>query len=155
LTQDKAIRLESRPLIPRDIIESDKSLQAYLEENVIQNRQDEKIRLRIAKARQTWTNKRLEAAARKIKVEPSGGFPSEGQEPIQQTMRRHCKKQDKPVTEEPREGTLVTEQIKGIVTVCNNCNHTWVHHSKNLGKQYYASCPRCHYNCRLKHYKVG
>jgi hypothetical protein len=59
---EKAIRIESRHLIPRDIIESDKSLQSYLEENVIENRKHESIRQRLAKARQTWSNHSLESS---------------------------------------------------------------------------------------------
>jgi len=149
-TYEKAIHLQNKPLIPRDIIESDLSLQSYLEQNIIANREDEKLRQRAAKAKRTWISKRLEAASRKIKVEPSTSTVSE---PVkqQQTKTWKCK----PITEEPREGSLVTEQIKGIVAVCRNCNHKWTHHSKNLGGQYYASCPRCRSNVRLRHYKVG
>jgi hypothetical protein len=164
---ERSIKLQNKPLIPREIIESDKSLQAYLEENVIQNQKHEKIRQRVAKAQRTRINHSLEAAARKIQVEPSTDSESVKQ---QQTKKWTCKKvqsndhkhkrevvvcSETETKEEPREGSLVTEQIKGIVTACNNCNHIWVHHSKNLGRQYYASCPRCHNNCRLKHYKVG
>jgi len=174
LTQDKAIHLQNKPLIPRDIIESDLSLQSYLEQNIIDNRQDEKTRLRIAKAKQTWTNKKLEAAARKIKVEPSTDSESNQKttgpgitQQQQKTWRCKkvetekskviaCNKSEKPsepLTKEPTEGSLVTEQRKGIVVVCHNCAHKFVHHSKNLSRQYYCTCSRCKSNIRLKHYK--
>ncbi len=41
LTQERSIKLLDKPLIPRDIIESDLSLQSYLEENVKENRNHE------------------------------------------------------------------------------------------------------------------
>jgi hypothetical protein len=74
LTQDKAIHLQNKPLIPRDIIESDLSLQSYLEQNIIDNRQDEKTRLRIAKAKQTWTNKKTRSSCKKDKGRTIYGF---------------------------------------------------------------------------------
>jgi hypothetical protein len=152
---EKAIHLQNKPLIPPGIIESDKSLSAYLEDNVKKNRQDEKTRQGLARKRQTWINKRLELAARKITVEPSTT------EPIQpQTKTWKCKKTDKinscnqtRSAEEPREGTLVTETIKGIIVVCDFCGHRWTHHSANLGRQYYTQCGICRRNVRLKHYQ--
>jgi hypothetical protein len=181
---EKAIHLQNKPLIPPWIIESDKSLSAYLEENVKQNRQDEKIRLRAAKAKNTWANKRLEAAARQIKIEPVGPEPgaqklskpynseppkqeykpfNQAREEIQQSRKSwKCKKGatlphfcGKGIEEEPREGTLVTETIKGIIVVCDSCGHRWTHHSANLGRQYYTQCGICRRNVRLKHYQVG
>jgi hypothetical protein len=151
LNYEKALKITEKSLIPAGIIESDKSLQSYLEENVIANQKDEKIRLRIARTKNTWINKRLEAAARKITVEPTDAASIKQQ----QTIRRLCKKVDKPVTEEPREGTLVTEVIKGIIVVCDFCGHRWTHHSQNLGRQYYTQCGICRRNVRLKHYRVG
>jgi hypothetical protein len=52
INYEKAIHLQNKPLIPRDIIESDLSLQSYLAENVEQNRRDEVTRLKLAKARE-------------------------------------------------------------------------------------------------------
>jgi hypothetical protein len=140
-TYEKAIHLQNKPLIPRDIIESDLSLQSYLEENVIQNRKDEKIRQRVAKAQRTRINHSLEAAARKIKV-------TQTNKPIEEIRRVDICKQP-----EPREGTLVTETIKGIIVICDHCGHRWTHHSANLGRQYYTQCSICRRNVRLKHYQ--
>jgi hypothetical protein len=50
------IHIVTRPLIPRDIIESDLSLQSYLAENVIENQKHEKNRLQNAKAVRTRKN---------------------------------------------------------------------------------------------------
>jgi hypothetical protein len=71
LTQyEKVIKIHEKSVLPPDILGSDLALQSYLEENIIANQKDEKIRLRIAKARQTWTNKRLAASKEKISIEP-------------------------------------------------------------------------------------
>jgi hypothetical protein len=86
LTQERSIKLVEKSLIPADIIESDLSLQSYLEENVIQNRKHEKIRQRVAKAQRKRINHSLEAAARKITVTPSAGS-----EPVKQQTWK-CKK---------------------------------------------------------------
>jgi hypothetical protein len=142
LTQERSIKLVEKSEIPADILGSDLALQSYLEENVRENQKHERIRLRVAKAQRTRINHSLEAAARKIKVEPAG--PGTAPE---------IKRVD--ICKEPREGSLVVEQRKGLVVNCNHCNHIWTHFSKNLYGQYYASCPKCHGNCRLKHYKVG
>jgi hypothetical protein len=153
LTQyEKVLKLTEKPLIPRDIIESDLSLQAYLEENIIENRKHEMFRLRNAKTIEI-RRKNLEAAARKITVEP-----------CQKTKTWKCKKADKTndfnlnpsaqaQTNEPAEGSLVIEQIKGIIVVCSKCGHKFVHHSQNLSRQYFCTCSRCKSNIRLKHYK--
>jgi len=92
LTQEKAIRFQEKPLIPADIVQSDLALQSYLVENVKENKKHELIRQRIAKAQRTRINHSLEAAARKIKVEPAGP------EPIQQTKTWKCKKATKQMT---------------------------------------------------------
>ena len=124
-----------KSLIPADIVQSDLALQSYLVENVKENQKHERIRLRVAKAQHTRINHSLEAAARKITVEPQ----------TQKTKTWKCKKADKTndfnlnssaqaQTNEPTEGSLVIEQIKGIIVVCDFCGHRWTHHSKNLGK---------------------
>jgi flagellar biosynthesis chaperone FliJ len=152
-TYEKAIHLQNKPLIPRDIIESDLSLQSYLEQNVIENRKDEKIRQRIAKAKHTRINHSLEAAARQIKVTPSYDAESvkqyQEQHPsvvtaseteqkyktfiqargeIERKARKRVRKVEPGTTEgeikrvdickqqEPREGSLVIEQIKASLS---------------------------------------
>jgi hypothetical protein len=166
---ERSIRLLDKPLIPRDIIESDLSLQSYLEHNIIENRKDEKIRQRIGKAKQTWNNKRLEAAARKISVEPvnqyqyqkhpaaKSSLPTAPTEPqyktfqqVREEIERKARQKSKKVSEsesaaelkEPIEGSLVIETRKGIVVDCNNCGHRFTHFSKNLYSQYFCSCSR-------------
>jgi hypothetical protein len=143
LTKERSIKLVEKSEIPADIVQSDLQLQSYLVENVKENKKHELIRQRVAKAQRTRINHSLEAAARKIKVEPAGPGPAPEIKRVD-----ICK-------QEPIEGSLVVEQRKGIVVNCNHCNHQWTHFSKNLYGQYYASCPKCHRNCRLKHYKVG
>lgn len=51
------------------------------------------------------------------------------------------------------DSSIVVEKRVGYRVTCPHCGHTFVHFSKNLGKQYYCSCSRCHTNIRLKHYK--
>jgi hypothetical protein len=130
---EKVTKVYSRSLIPADIIESAIHLHSYLEENVIENKKHELIRQRIAKAQRTRVN--YSPAARKIKVEPAGP------EPIQQTKTWKCKKADKTndfnlnpsaqaQTNEIAEGSLVIEQIKGIIVVCDFCEHRWTHHKE-------------------------
>lgn len=70
----------------------------------------------------------LEQKARQIKVEPS----LEGESIKQQTKKWTCKKVGTVAEAEPREGSLVVEQVKGIWCVCSNCGHKWVHHSSKL-----------------------
>jgi hypothetical protein len=143
LTQERSIKLVEKPLIPRDIIESDLSLQSYLEENVKENQKHERIRLRVAKAQRTRISKNLEAAARKIKVEPAG--PGTAPEIKRVDI---CK-------QEPARGSIVKETRTGMIVDCNHCGHRFTHFSKNLYSQYFCSCSRCHLNVRLKHYKRG
>jgi ribosomal protein L37AE/L43A len=137
---EKVIKIHQKSLIPTDIIKSAGNLQSYLSENVIENRKDELTRLRYMKASRT-RKFNLEQKARQIKVTPSTDSESIKQ---QQTKVWRCKKATKSesVSEaEPKEGSLVVSTIKGIVTICDNCTHKWIHHSNNLGKQYYAQCP--------------
>jgi hypothetical protein len=164
---ERVIKIHEKSLIPPGIIESDLSMQSYLEQNVIKNRKHEEYRLRSAKAVRTRKNN-LEAAARKISVTPTTDAESAVSDTAkQQTKKWTCKTEKTPqklvvwnkrVTtaaeeEEPREGTLVTEEIKGIIVVCDFCGHRWTHHSKNLGRQYYTQCGICRRNVRLKHYQ--
>jgi len=149
---EKVIKIHQRSLIPADIVQSDLALQSYLVENVRENQKHERIRLRVAKAVES-RRRNLEAVARKITVEPT-----------QKTKTWKCKKADKTndfnlnpsaqvQTNEPAEGSLVIEQIKGIIVVCDFCGHRWTHHSKNLGRQYYTQCGICRRKVRLKHYQ--
>jgi hypothetical protein len=146
MPNEKAIRIFERPLIPMDLVDSATSMDSYLTQLREDSKNHEKYRLRSAKAVRT-RKFNLEAAARQIKVEPAG--------PTQQQQKTwKCKKEtDKPVEEEPREGSLVVETIKGIIVVCDFCGHRWTHHSKNLGRQYYTQCGICRRNVRLKHYQ--
>jgi hypothetical protein len=121
---EKVIKIHEKSLIPADTVQSDLALQSYLVENVKENQKHERIRLRVAKAQHTRINHSLEAAARKITVEPQ----------TQKTKTWKCKKADKTndfnlnssaqaQTNEPAEGSLVIEQIKGIIVVCDFCGH--------------------------------
>jgi hypothetical protein len=67
MSKAKDIHIETRPLIPRDIIESDLSLQSYLAENLKENKKHEMIRLRSAKAVRIRKNN-LEQNARQITI---------------------------------------------------------------------------------------
>src|SRR2546430_492886 len=117
-TYERSIKLLDRPLIPRDIIESDLSLQSYLEENVKEKRNHEKYRLRSAKAVRT-RKKNLEAAARKITVTPSTDSESTQQQTNKWKAKSESVSEADPTREEirrvdickqePREGSLVTE----------------------------------------------
>jgi hypothetical protein len=69
MSKAKDIHIETRPLIPRDIIESDLSLQSYLEQNINENRKDEMIRLKLAKARETKREYYLKQKEKKIRIE--------------------------------------------------------------------------------------
>jgi hypothetical protein len=141
---EKVTRIHSKSLIPQDIVQSDLQLQSYLEQNVIDNRKHESIRQRVAKAQHTRIRHSLEAAARKIQVEPTG--------PVQQQTKT-CK--FKRVETPKEDSRFVKETRTGIRVICDHCGHSFVHFSKNLYSQYFCSCSRCHLNIRLRHYKLG
>jgi hypothetical protein len=137
-----------------DLVDSTTSMDSYLTQLREDSIKHEKIRLRVARTQQTRINKSLEAAARKITVEP----PLQ----TQKTKSWHCKEVDtekrkvvicKQEPTETREGSLVVQKRIGIVVVCDKCTHRFTHYSKDIGKQYFCCCSRCHANIRLKHYK--
>jgi RNase P subunit RPR2 len=139
-TYERAIRLQNKPILPRDIIESDLSLQSYLAQNVIDNRQDEKVRQQIAKTKRTWISKRLELAARNIKIEPATISDAE---PTKLTKSWKCKKVEAPTTTAaPLESNVVEETRRGLRVTCTHCGHSFTHFSKNLYSQYFCSCSR-------------
>jgi len=51
LPNEKAIHIDSPSSIPTDILSSVTSLDDYLEQNIIDNTRDEKVRTKLAKAR--------------------------------------------------------------------------------------------------------
>jgi hypothetical protein len=150
---EKVIKIHEKSLIPADIVQSDLTLQSYLVENVKENKKHELIRQRIAKAQHTRINHALEAAARKITVEPTQKTKTWKCKKVAETNDFNLNPSAQAQTNEPAEGSLVIEQIKGIIVVCNFCGHGWTHHSKNLGRQYYTQCGFCRRNVRLKHYQ--
>jgi hypothetical protein len=123
---EKIIKIHEKSLIPPDLIDSTTNMDSYLTQLRQDSKNHEKYRLRSAKAVRT-RKFNLEAAARQIKVEPAG--------PTQQQQKSwRCKKvvDKSTLEEEPTEGSLVVETIKGIIVVCDFCGHRWTHHSKNL-----------------------
>jgi hypothetical protein len=112
-----------------------------------------KYRLRSAKAvesrRRNSISNSLEQKARQIKVEPS--YKQTAPVVIETEKRKVVISKQEPT--ETREGSLVVQKRIGIVVVCDKCTQRFTHYSKDLGKQYFCCCSRCHANIRLRHYR--
>jgi hypothetical protein len=52
MTHEKPVHITTRPILPKEIIESSLSLESYLEQMILDNKQDEATRLRLARARE-------------------------------------------------------------------------------------------------------
>ena len=146
MPNEKAIRIFERPLIPMDLVDSATSMDSYLTQLREDSIKHEKIRLRVARTQQTRINKSLEAAARKITLEP----PSQ----TQNTKSWHCKEVD---TEKRKvvlckqevieDSSIVVERRVGYKVTCPWCTYQWVWHGKK--DRFFISCSRCHKSFRL------
>jgi hypothetical protein len=151
LTQERAIRINERAVLSPDLSKPSQELDNYLSTLKVDCAKEEKHINRYRRMRDTRLRNTLSK-------------PNITVEPIQQHKTWMCKKADKTndfnlnpsaqvQTNDPAEGSLVIEQIKGIIVVCDFCGRRWTHHSKNLGRQYYTRCGICRRNVRLKHYQ--
>jgi hypothetical protein len=145
MANEKAIRIFERPLIPMDLVDSATSMDSYLTQLREDSKLHEKYRLRSAKAVES-RRRNLEAAARKITVEP----PSQ----TQKTKSWHCKEVD---TEKRKvvlckqevieDSSVVVERRAGYKVTCPWCTYSWVWHGRK--DRFFVSCSRCHKSFKL------
>jgi hypothetical protein len=119
----RVLRINDKPTLPPDLSKPSKELDDYL--STLKGESEASQRKLIRYAKMTKTRQQNLVAEKKAVI---------------------CK-QDK--TNEPTEGSFVIESIKGLCVVCDHCSHKWVHHSSNLGRQYFCQCPHCRRNTRL------
>ena len=123
----RAIRINERAVLPPDLSKPSQELDNYLSTLKVDCAKEEKHINRYRRMRDTRLRNTLSK-------------PNITVEPIQQHKTWMCKKTDKTndfnlnpsaqvQTNEPAEGSLVIEQIKGIIVVCDFCGHRWTHHS--------------------------
>jgi hypothetical protein len=148
MTNEKAIRIFERPLIPMNLVDSATSMDTYLTQLREDSIQHEKYRLRSAKAVES-RRRNLEQKARQITIEPST-------EPgtVQQQKSWRCKEVD---TEKRKvvlckqevieDSSVVVERRVGYKVTCPWCSYQWVWHGKK--DRFFISCSRCHKSFKL------